>query len=142
MISKTINYVDYDGEKASEKAYFDMTNIEMTKFVLKYGNKETSLRNYIKQIAEDNNTKGLFELIEDLILSSYGVKSEDGKRFIKNKQKTEEFATSEPYSILFEELFNDPDGFIDFVAGLNSSNGIDKAALKAQAEKEAAALVD
>lgn len=140
MVSKTINFINYNGEKDSEKAYFDMTEKEMSQFILKYGNNENSLRNYIQRIAEEGNTKALFELIDDLLLSSYGIKSDDGKRFVKDKQKTLEFSTSEPYSVLFTEMFSNPDNFVDFIAGLSSNKSIDKAALKAQVDKEVAAL--
>lgn len=142
MIAKTINYINYNGDKATEKAYFDMTEREMTLFVLKYANDETSLQNYIKRIAAEGNTKNVFDFIDDLLLTAYGTKSDDGTRFIKDKNKTEQFATSEPYSVVFTEMMTSVDSLIDFIAGLGANKNIDKAALKAQAEKEAAGLIE
>lgn len=142
MIAKTINYTDYNEEKATEKAYFDMTEREMTLFVLKYAKDETSLNNYIKRIAAEGNTRDIIAFVDDLLLSAYGIKSDDGTRFIKDKNKTEQFATSTPYSVVFAEMITNVDSLIDFLAGLGANKNIDKTALKAQAEKKATELIE
>jgi hypothetical protein len=49
---------------------------------------------------------------------SYGKKSMDGKRFIKNATMREEFESSEAYSTLFMELVTVTDSAIEFMNGI------------------------
>ena len=44
------------------------------------------------------------EFFEDLIKKAYGVKSEDGRRFMKSEEISRSFMESPAYEILFEEL--------------------------------------
>ena len=67
------------------------------------------------------NSKDMRQIIEvfkDLILRSYGEKSDDGKRFIKNKEITEAFTQTEAYSMLFMKLATDEKEASDFVNGI------------------------
>ena len=43
------------------------------------------------------------EFFEDLIKKAYGVKSEDGRRFMKSEEISRSFMESPAYEILFEE---------------------------------------
>ena len=53
-----------------------------------------------------------------MILKSYGQKSIDGKRFIKSKELSEEFAQTEAYSTLFMELATNAEEASKFVNGI------------------------
>ena len=55
---------------------------------------------------------------EDIIKQSYGKKSEDGKRFIKDPKDFEEFAQTEAYVNLFMELATNSDAAANFVNGI------------------------
>ena len=55
------------------------------------------------------------QLFKGLILKSYGVKSPDGRRFIKSEQRSEEFSQTEAYSDLFMELASDAEAAAEFV---------------------------
>ena len=57
-------------------------------------------------------------IFKDLVLKSYGVKSDDGRRFIKNEKLREEFEQTEAYSILYMELSTDADAAAAFVNGI------------------------
>ena len=56
--------------------------------------------------------------MKDIILKSYGVKSPDGRRFIKNQEVRDAFAQTEAYSQLFMELATNAKAASDFVAGI------------------------
>ena len=57
-------------------------------------------------------------MFKEIILASYGVRSEDGKRFMKSEKAKEEFESSEAFVELFMELATDEKAAADFVNGL------------------------
>ena len=61
---------------------------------------------------------GIIDTMKDIILKSYGVKSPDGRRFIKNQEVRDAFAQTEAYSQLFMELATNAKAASDFVAGI------------------------
>src|SRR5699024_3200727 len=58
-----------------------------------------------------------------LILQSYGVKSADGKKFIKNAEIRSDFENSIAYAELFTELLLNPDQTKEFAEGLVMAPG-------------------
>lgn len=120
MIGKTINYTDFNGNQATELAYFNLTDLERSRFLLKYGTTDQAFKDYVEKLQANNDVLGFMDLIDDMIRASYGVKSEDGKRHHKDPAKTEDFLHSEAYSVLFSELVNSPASFMEFFIGLNS----------------------
>jgi hypothetical protein len=53
-----------------------------------------------------------------LILLSYGVKSEDGKRFIKSDELRAEFSQTAAYQDMFMELAFNDGAAADFIKGI------------------------
>ena len=51
---------------------------------------------------------------------AYGVKSEDGKRFIKNQTVKDEFAESLAFSQLIEDFHETDTAMSDFITGITS----------------------
>lgn len=115
MITKTITYPDYNGVERTEKFYFNLTRAEMVELELDTPN---GMGNMIKTITETNDAKAIIALVKKLLLKSYGVKSDDGKRLIKNDRIREEFEQTEAYSQLFMELVTDADKSAAFFNGL------------------------
>lgn len=115
MLKKTITYTDYDGRERTEDFYFNLTKAELIEmdFSAKGG-----MQKLLEQITETNDRKRLIELVKDLILRSYGVKSEDGRRFIKTKELSEEFSQTEAFSELFMEVGTDDGAAVAFVKGI------------------------
>ena len=113
MLKKTITYTDYNGDEVTEDFYFNLTKAELMTIELKAG----GLKETIERIAKERDTKKLVEMYEELILASYGEKSQDGKRFVKSKELSEAFKQTEAYSELFIELLT-TDKAIEFVRGI------------------------
>ena len=115
MLKKNISYVDYDGVKREEVCYFNLNKAEIAEMELVT---EGGLKAYLEKIVEERDAKKIVETFKELIIKSYGVKSEDGRRFIKTDKLREEFVQTEAYSELFVELATDADAAAAFVNGI------------------------
>ena len=107
MFKKTITYTDYNGTERTEDFYFNLSKAEIAEMELSINGGMSEL---IKRITNTQDTKQLIALFKDLILRSYGEKSLDGKRFIKNDELREAFSQTEAYSELFMELAGNAPG--------------------------------
>lgn len=115
MIKKTLTYTDYNGVERTEDYYFNLTEAELVEMELSI---DGGMQNKIEKIMNSKDMKQIIEVFKDLILRSYGEKSDDGKRFIKNKEITEAFTQTEAYSMLFMKLATDEKEASDFVNGI------------------------
>lgn len=115
MLKKTIQYIDFDGNERKEDFYFNLTKAEVAEMEL---STEGGLAKALTKIVETQDSKRIVESFKDLILRSYGIKSPDGKRFIKNQEVRDEFSQTEAYSELFMELATNADMAASFVNGI------------------------
>lgn len=114
MLKKTIAYTDYNGNQRNETFYFNLSKSELVELSVTYGN--------FSDIAASNDIGKLVGAMKDIILKAYGVKSDDGKRFIKSQELSLEFYQSEAYSTLFMELATNGDEANKFIKGLIPSD--------------------
>ena len=115
MLKKTITYTDYDGVERTEDFYFNFTEAELMEWQLVTNGGLTS---YVQKIVDAKDQPRLITLFKELLLKSYGIKSDDGRRFIKSDKISEEFSQSPAYSILYMELVTDDKVAADFVNGI------------------------
>ena len=118
MLKKTMTYVDFNGETVVEDLYFNLNALEYTRLTARNGG---DLDKRIADLVAKDDTEGIIALMEDLLLSSYGVKSEDGRRFVKTKQVREDFEYSQAYAELFVLLLTNPEETKKFGQGIASS---------------------
>ena len=128
MIKKTITYTDYNGNERTEDAYFNLTKAEITKMELAV---KGGLAEMIKRIVEAQDTPAIIDVFEDLIKRSYGVKTPDGRGFLKRPEDLEAFMATEAYSQLFMELATDADAASKFVNGIVPADMAKQVALEA-----------
>lgn len=126
MLKKTITFTDFNGVQRTEDFYFNLTNAELTELEM---SKSGGMTAYIERISKTKSAPELIKMFKEIILLAYGVKSDDGRRFIKNQEVRDEFAQTEAYSMLFMELATDYDAVAKFIQGVLPSD-------KAQAAKE------
>lgn len=115
MLKKTIAYTDYNGTERNEDFYFNLTKAEIMEMEMSTSG---GLAESIQRIVAAQDAPAIIKIFKDLVLNAYGVKSPDGKRFIKNDTIRDEFAQTEAYSILFMELATDADAAAKFVNGI------------------------
>lgn len=115
MLKKTISYTDYNGTKRTEDFYFNLTKAEISEMELEIPG---GMSEMLKRITAAQDTPTLVKIFKDLILRSYGIKSDDGRRFIKTKELKEEFSQTEAYSELFMELATNAESASAFVNGI------------------------
>lgn len=119
MITKSITYVDYNGVERTENFMFNLSKAEIMELEL---TTTGGLAEMIQRIVAAQDTPSIVKIFKDLILKSYGVKSPDGKHFVKSKELSTEFSQSEAYSVLFMELATDADAAAAFVNGIVPSD--------------------
>lgn len=130
MYKRIIKYNNFKGERKIEEYYFYLSPKDLKKFNANY---EGGIKGLFEKMVSKGNDKLILETIEDIVLSSYGVISDDGNRFIKNEKVREEFEYSAAYEQLFDELTATADAFGEFLKKVLPN---DVQAEIAKAEKE------
>lgn len=115
MLKKRITYEDFNGEEVTEELYFNLSKAELVELEL---SRPGGMQEHLQKIVESEDGKAIITEFKELILMSYGQRSEDGKRFIKNQELRDEFASTEAYSQLFFELCTDAEKAAEFVNGI------------------------
>ena len=114
MYKKTITYTNFNDEEVTETFYFNLTKAELTDMDIS----NNGLGDYIKRIIDAKSKQELISLFKDLLLRSYGVKSDDGREFRKNAAIRERFMSTQAYSDLFMELASNDEEAARFVEGI------------------------
>lgn len=112
MYAKVIKYTDYNDVPREETFYFNLNRAELLKMMVT--DSDATLDQVFEYFQQTRNSKKLLMMIEDLIQASFGIKSPDGKAFIKKPEYLEMFVQSEAYSEFLTELLNDADKAADF----------------------------
>lgn len=113
MLKKTITYTDYDGLERTEEFRFNLTKAELVDMELTTAG---TFSETMKRIIAEKDIIRIAKLFKELLLKSYGVKSDDGKRFIKSQELSEAFSQTESYSDLYIELLSNPEEAAKFFA--------------------------
>lgn len=115
MIKKTITYNDYNGVERTENFYFNLTKAELMEMEMSTNG---GFAEMVTRIVEAKDAPEIIKTFKKLILKAYGIKSDDGRRFIKSEEISTAFEQTEAYSILFMELATDADAAAKFVNGV------------------------
>lgn len=115
MLKKTITYSDYNGNERTEDFYFNLTKAEVMEMEMSTSG---GLAEMITRIVAAQDAPAIIKIFKELVLKAYGIKSPDGKRFIKSEEISTEFSQTEAYSQLFMQLATDADVAAEFVNGI------------------------
>lgn len=117
MLKKTIKYEDFNGQQREETFYFNLSKAELMRMEL---STQAGVEEMIKMLIATKDNAKIVQIFEDLILKSYGIKSEDGTRFIKTQELRDAFEQSNAYSELFMEILSDTNAQVEFINGVIS----------------------
>lgn len=133
MYEDKVTYENFDGETITEKLFFNLNKVELAE------NMGISKRFEKLQEQIDNDGKPrqltteeiqeMVDLVKELMRISYGVRSEDGRRFIKSDQIWLEFTQTAAYDDYLFGLFEEPSRSINFLTGIMPKD------VRAEAEK-------
>ena len=124
MIVKNITYTDFNNVERNEEACFNLSKTELMK--MEYGSAE-SFSEMVRRIANAKDTAAIYNMFENIVLKSYGVKSADGRRLDKSEAVVKEFTQTSAYDVLMTELTSDTQAAVDFIAGILPSDMADAA---------------
>ena len=115
MLKKTITYTDYNGTERTEDFYFNISQAELAEMEMGI---EGGMSAMLQKIIAAKNVPTLIKIFKELILKSYGEKSDDGRRFIKSEELSTAFSQTEAYSDLYILLATNADEASKFVNGI------------------------
>ena len=119
MWSYTSTYKDFNGTERKETFHFFISTAELMEMQLVT---EGGLAAKIQEIIDAKDQPTLVKLFKDLLLKSYGEKSDDGRRFIKSEEMSKAFTETPVYSELYMKLISDAKLASEFVNGILPDN--------------------
>lgn len=119
MIHKTVTYTDYNGNSRTETFYFHFTQAEIMEMQLSV---EGGFNARVQKMIDVKDQPSIIKLVKDFVLDAFGVKSDDGRRFMKSEELRRSFEENPAYSIIFMELATDADAAAKFVNGVAPSD--------------------
>lgn len=115
MFKRDVTYEDFDGEEVTETFYFNLSKRELIQLEVEY---KEGLRDALQRIVKSNDRKVLVAEFQKIVLLAYGIKSDDGRRFIKNDTIREEFSQTAAYDSLFMDLAMNDTAAAAFINGI------------------------
>lgn len=115
MLKKTFTYTNYNGVERTETHYFNLSKAELVDME---ATTPGSLSEKLKRIVDGADGPEIMKFFKELIFKSYGIKSDDGRRFMKSAEISEAFSQTEAYVQLYMELVTNPEAAADFANGI------------------------
>lgn len=115
MIKKTVTFKDLNGKERTETHYFHFYESEIMEMELSV---EGGFAARVQKMIDAQDQPSLIAVIKKFVLDAYGVKSDDGRQFIKNDAVRAAFVQSPAYSKIFMELVLNDVVASEFVKGV------------------------
>lgn len=141
MYTKTFTYTDFKGNKRTETARFNLTKAELVEM---QNSHLGGLDARVERISEQQDNRAIMEIFKDIIRRSYGVISDDGRRFEKSDELFEDFSQTEMYSMLFMELLSGYEAATEFINGIipdDVTTALNRAAAQPPSESASAPVL-
>lgn len=123
MFKKQVTYENFNGEEVTEILYFNLTEAELLELELKHPG---GYSDYLNRIIEAKDRATLVSIFKELILLSYGEKSDDGRTFMKSPEIAHAFECTNAYNVLFMELATNDESASAFANGVIPKALLDK----------------
>lgn len=103
MFKYVLKYTDYLDNEQEDTLRFNLSETEMLDLVK---NDPAFDIGNLKRMVDEANGLDMIDTVRKLIVLSYGVLSDDGKKFRKNNDITMEFVQSAAYDALIEKFID------------------------------------
>jgi hypothetical protein len=111
MIKQTITYTDFNDVEHTEDFWFHISKAELAE---KQVSSNGLFAQDLQEMVNRRDNSEMMNTFKELILLGYGIRSEDGMRFKKSKDISENFSETAAYSELFIYLLEDPERALTF----------------------------
>jgi hypothetical protein len=115
MLKKTYTYKDYNDIERTETFYFHFTEAEILDMEM---SAEGGFAERVQRIIDAKDQAALMKLIKKFVIDAYGVKSDDGRRFIKNEEVKTAFLECPAFSDIFMDMVTNDELAAEFVNGV------------------------
>lgn len=132
MLTENIKYTDFSGKEREGILLFNLTRSELVRWLII----DEGLVDRLQSISTRTGAQ-IIEEFDGLIKKSFGVRSEDGKRFVKNPEIYEDLVQTAMYDEFFMGLVTDPEKAKAFVNGIMPAELIQEAQKDLQMQKDA-----
>ena len=134
MLKRTITFEDLDGNKVTQDFWFHLSKAELLEMEI---STTGGLKDSMQRLIDKRDGEAVMKTFKDLILNSYGERSLDGLKFLKEDENGrplyKDFMQTDAYSELFTELVTDDEKAAEFFNGV-----LPKEVAEKMAEEEAA----
>ncbi len=124
MRKETITYEDYNGVTRTEDFYFGFNKAELMEMEL--GTPGGGMRDKLQKIVDSPDASKISTTFKEILLASYGEKSEDGKRFVKSPELSKAFSETMAYSDLWMKLSTEEGYASEFIRDIMPKDLIDE----------------
>ena len=114
MFKHEMTYEDLDGNEVTDTFYFHLTKLELATLNAEY---KAGYETVLNRIVATKDQGGLIEIFKQIIDTSFGIRGEDNKQFIKGGEGLKAFQNSFAYSDLFMELATNDEFAARFING-------------------------
>lgn len=119
MLKKTVTYTDFNGIDRTEDFYFNLTKAELAEMELSV---EGGYAEYVRKIANANDTPTLATIFKELVMKAYGERSADGRSFMKMDEEGRplhrKFVQTAAYSEIYMDLATNTEHAVEFMNGV------------------------
>lgn len=129
MLKRSITYTDYNGEVQTEDFYFNLSKADLAEMEL---STPGGMVSFLNQIVSDKDGATIIKTFKMFIGKSIGIRSDDGRRFMRSDEITNNFLSSAAYEELFMELVTNANAGVEFITGIipnDLSRGIENVQL-------------
>lgn len=123
MVKEKIEYTDFDGNKRTEEHWFHLMESEIAEMEL---TTVGGLSAKIQRIIDAQDMPEIVKMFKELLLASYGIKSPDGRSFVKfddnGRRLSDSFKQTAAYSALFMKFAQDDVAAAHFINGIIPGN--------------------
>lgn len=126
MLKRHITYEDYDGVTKEMDAEFHISKSEGAILSAKKIN-GMSYAEALQKMVNDQDMESMLKVFREMVIMAYGVRSEDGKRFVKDVGEGvngiqfsagRAFSQTPAFDELFMDILQEENGLVNFFNGV------------------------